>query len=81
MFRARIDGPDSQPPRHIGPHQRRVVQCPDGATSMCVIVEGLGVSIGSHMQQDLDFCEALPHLSAVSPLLEHVHRRILDRAK
>ena len=37
------------------------------------------MAIGSHMQQDMDICEALAHLSAVSPLLEHVHRRILDR--
>ena len=58
-------------PPHIGPHQRRVVQCPDGATSMC--------ATGSHMQQDMDICETLPHLSDVSPLLEHVHKRILDR--
>ena len=61
MFRARIDGPDSEPTDTLDHTNRRVVQCPDGATGMCVIVEGLELSIGSHMQQDLDFCEALSH--------------------
>ena len=76
LVRAHVDGPSSQSTTHWTTHRvYPVLWCPLWPCfhHMCVIAKET-VTIGSHMQQDIDIAKALPHLGAPIPLFEHRSR-------
>ena len=75
LVRALVDGPGSQP-TDIWNH----TQCAARALTprpphVCHRQKDWAVSVGSHMQQDMDFSWAPPHLGAPIPLFEYRHVR------
>ena len=74
-FRARVDGPSSQP-TDMRNHTKCAVRAlmPTLAVyppHVCHRQRDWAVSIGSHMQQDMDISEAPPHRDAPIPMFEY----------